>query len=140
VFEHFGIEQEIERLLKRRVWLKSAATLIIDRPRRWSPIDVNSGKFTAARRGPFRHHRPDQPGGVRRSRRSSARDLGRHPVLDLIDMNAADRKRSRSVRGGAQAGQVALQDQHLSPLGLIEMTRKRTGETVNEQMDEPCPY
>lgn len=143
VFEQLGIEQEIERLLKRRVWLKSGGYLIIDQAEALVAIDVNSGKFTGNTSGLSDTIVQTNLEAVAEiARQLRLRDLGGILVLDLIDMNsAADRKRveqalERELKGDRSRCKIS----HISPLGLIEMTRKRTGETINEQMDEPCPY
>lgn len=143
VFEHFGIEQEIERLLKRRVWLKSGGYLVIDQAEALVAIDVNSGKFTGNTSGlndTIVQTNMEAAGEIARQLR--LRDLGGILVLDFIDMNSAsDRKKvEQAFESALKKDKSRCKISHLSPLGLIEMTRKRTGETVNEQMDEPCPY
>jgi ribonuclease G len=143
IFEHFGIEQEIERLLKRRVWLKSGGYLIIDQAEALVAIDVNSGKFTGSTTGLSDTIVQTNLEAVQEiARQLRLRDLGGIIVLDLIDMgNAADRKKvEQAFEAALKKDKSRCKFSHLSPLGLIEMTRKRTGETVNEQMDEPCPY
>lgn len=143
VFEHFGIEQDIERLLKRRVWLKSGGYLIIDQAEALVAIDVNSGRFTGNTTGLSDTIVQTNLEAVSEiARQLRLRDLGGIIVLDLIDMNSAgDRKKveqalERELKGDKSRCKIG----HISPLGLVEMTRKRTGETINEQMDEPCPY
>lgn len=143
IFEQFGIEQEIERLLKRRVWLKSGGYLIIDQAEALVAIDVNSGKFTGSTTGLSDTIVQTNLEAVQEiGRQLRLRDLGGIIVLDLIDMgSAADRKKvEQAFEAALKKDKSRCKFSHLSPLGLIEMTRKRTGETVNEQMDEPCPY
>ena len=143
VFEQLGIEQDIERLLKRRVWLKSGGYLIIDQAEALVAIDVNSGRFTGSTSGLADTIVQTNLEAVSEiARQVRLRDLGGILVLDLIDMNsAADRKKveaalDRELKRDKSRCKIG----HISPLGLVEMTRKRTGETINEQMDEPCPY
>ncbi len=143
IFEHFGIEQEIERLLKRRVWLKSGGYLVIDQAEALVAIDVNSGKFTGSTSGLSDTIVQTNLEAVQEiARQLRLRDLGGIIVLDLIDMNsAADRKRvEQAFEAALKKDKSRCKFSHLSNLGLIEMTRKRTGETVNEQMDDVCPY
>ncbi|MBC8102163.1 MAG: Rne/Rng family ribonuclease [Cytophagales bacterium] len=143
IFEHFGMEQEIAKLLQRRVWLKSGGYLVIDQAEALVAIDVNSGKFTGQTTGlADTIVQTNMEAVAEIGRQLRLRDMGGILILDLIDMNsAADRKKVET------ALEVALKNDksrckisHISPLGLVEMTRKRTGETVNEQMNEPCPY
>lgn len=143
MFEHFGIEQDIERLLKRRVWLKSGGYLIIDQAEALVAIDVNSGKFTGSTSGLSDTIVQTNLEAVAEiARQLRLRDLGGIIVLDLIDMsNPNDRKKVETAFETAlRKDRSRCKISHLSNLGLIEMTRKRTGETVNEQMDESCPY
>jgi ribonuclease G len=143
IFEQFGLEQEIAKLLQRRVWLKSGGYLVIDQAEALVAIDVNSGKFTGQTTGlADTIVQTNMEAVAEIGRQLRLRDMGGILVLDLIDMNSAsDRKKVET------ALEVALKNDksrckisHISPLGLVEMTRKRTGETVNEQMSEICPY
>ena len=143
LFEEFGVEQDIERLLKRRVWLKSGGYLIIDQAEALVAIDVNSGKFTGNTSGLNDTIVQTNLEAVSEiARQLRLRDLGGIIVLDLIDMaNPNDRKKVETAFENAlKKDRSRCKMSHLSNLGLIEMTRKRTGETVNEQMDEACPY
>ena len=143
LFEQFGIEQDIEKLLKRRVWLKSGGYLIIDQAEALVAIDVNSGKFTGSSSGLSDTIVQTNLEAVAEiARQLRLRDLGGIIVLDLIDMaNPNDRKKVETAFENAlRKDRSRCKISHLSNLGLIEMTRKRTGETVNEQMNEACPY
>jgi len=143
IFEQYGVEQDIERLLKRRVWLKSGGYLIIDQAEALVAIDVNSGKFTGNTSGLSDTIVQTNLEAVAEiARQLRLRDLGGIIVLDLIDMNGAnDRKKvEQAFENALKKDKSRCKINHLSNLGLIEMTRKRTGETVNEQMDDPCPY
>ena len=143
IFEHFGLEQEIERLLGRRVWLKSGGYLIIDQAEALVAIDVNSGRFTGTTTGlKDTILKTNLEAVAEIGRQLRLRDLGGILVLDLIDMDSAtDRKQVETALDSAlKHDKSRCKLSHISPLGLIEMTRKRTGETVNEQMSEACPY
>jgi ribonuclease G len=143
IFEHFGLEQDIERLLGRRVWLKSGGYLIIDQAEALVAIDVNSGRFTGTTTGlKDTIVKTNLEAVAEIGRQLRLRDLGGILVLDLIDMDSAtDRKQVETALDAAlKHDKSRCKISHISPLGLIEMTRKRTGETVNEQMNEACPY
>lgn len=143
IFEHFGIEQEITKLLQRRVWLKSGGYLVIDQAEALVAIDVNSGKFTGQTTGLADTIVQTNLEAVAEiARQLRLRDMGGILVLDLIDMNGAtDRKKvETALETALKHDKSRCKISHISPLGLVEMTRKRTGETVNEQMNEPCPY
>ncbi len=142
IFEHFGIEQDIERLLKRRVWLKSGGYLIIDQAEALTAIDVNSGRSGGGAAHADTILQTNLEAVKEIARQLRLRDMGGILVLDLIDMDgAADRKKvEQALESALRTDKNRCKVSHISPLGLIEMTRKRTGETVNEQMDEGCPY
>jgi ribonuclease G len=142
-FEHYGLEQEFERLLGRRVWLKSGGYLIIDQAEALVAIDVNSGRYTGSTTGLKDTILKTNLEAVQEiGRQLRLRDLGGILVLDLIDMDSAnDRKQVETALDSAlKHDKSRCKISHISPLGLVEMTRKRTGETVNEQMNESCPY
>lgn len=143
IFEHFGVEQEIDRFLKRRVPLKSGGYLVIDQAEALTAIDVNSGKFGGKTEGLNDTIVQTNLEAVQEiARQLRLRDMGGILVLDLIDMNnQADRRKvEQAFESALKTDKNRCKVSHISPLGLIEMTRKRTGETVNEQMDESCPY
>ena len=143
IFEQFGIEQEIQKLLGRRVWLKSGGYLVIDHAEALVAIDVNSGRYTGSTTGLSDTILKTNLEAVTEiARQLRLRDMGGILVLDLIDMNSAgDRKQvETALETALKHDKSRCKISHISPLGLIEMTRKRTGEAVNEQMIEPCPY
>ena len=143
IFEHFAIESEIERFLKRRVPLKSGGYLVIDQAEALTAIDVNSGKFGGKTEGLNDTIVQTNLEAVNEiARQLRLRDMGGILVLDLIDMNnAGDRRKvEQAFESALKTDKNRCKVSHISPLGLIEMTRKRTGETINEQMDEMCPY
>ncbi len=144
VFEQYGIEQDIERLLGRRVWLKSGGYLIIDQAEALVAIDVNSGRNTGGGGGNLSDTivQTNLEAAAEIARQLRLRDLGGILVLDFIDMNGQNdrQKVQQAFEREMKRDKSRCKITPISSLGLIEMTRKRTGETINEQMDEPCPY
>ncbi len=143
IFEAFQIERDIERYLQRKVPLKSGGSLIIDQTEALVSIDVNSGKFTGGSSGlADTILKTNLEATEEIARQLRLRDLGGMIVLDFIDMDSA-----RDKKAVMDAFVKALKDDRsrtkissISALGLIEMTRKRTGETVDTQMTDICPY
>jgi ribonuclease G len=143
ILEHYGIEQDIQRLLDKRVWLKSGGYLVIDQAEALVAIDVNSGRFTGQTTGLNDTIVQTNLEAVNEiARQLRLRDMGGIIVLDLIDMvNQADRKRVEvALESALKQDKARWRIGHISQMGLLEMTRKRTGDAVNEQMTEPCPY
>ena len=142
IFEHFKIEDDIERLLRRKVPLKSGGSLVVDQTEALVAIDVNSGKFTGSTGLADTILKTNLEATDEIARQLRLRDLGGMVILDFIDMDS-----QRDKKAVMDAFVKALKDDrsrtkisNISPLGLIEMTRKRTGETVDTAMTDVCPY
>lgn len=142
IFERYSIEPEIERLLRRKVWLKSGGHLTIDETEALSTIDVNTGKFigTTSLADTILKTNLEAAGEIARQLR--LRDIGGIIILDFIDMsNLKDRQHVvTSLEKALRRDRTRTKISHISPLGLVEMTRKRTGETISEAITEACPY
>ena len=142
IFEHFRLEDDIERLLRRKVPLKSGGSLVVDQAEALVAIDVNSGKFTGSTGLADTILKTNLEATEEIARQLRLRDLGGMVILDFIDMDS-----QRDKKAVLDAFVKALKDDrsrtkisNISPLGLIEMTRKRTGETVDTAMTDVCPY
>jgi ribonuclease G len=142
IFSRYGLEDEIERLLRRKVWLRSGGYIIIDASEALTAIDVNTGKFVGSTSLSDTILKMNLDAVQEIARQLRLRDIGGMIVLDFIDMNSArDRAQvmaalDRALKKDRTRTKVA----HISPLGLIEMTRKRTGETVTELITQTCEY
>jgi len=142
IFEHFSIENEIDRLLKRKVWLKSGGHITIDETEALTTIDVNTGKFIGSTSLSDTILKTNLDAAQEIARQLRLRDIGGIIIIDFIDMTGA-RDRSHVVNALDRAlkkDRTRTKISNISPLGLIEMTRKRTGETISELISEACPY
>lgn len=142
IFERFAIESEIESLLRRKVWLKSGGHLAIDSTEALTTIDVNTGKFVGSSSLSDTILKTNLDAINEVVRQLRLRDIGGIIIIDFIDMiNAKDRAKVVStLEKELRNDRTRTKISHISPLGLIEMTRKRTGETITEIVTEPCPY
>lgn len=142
IFDHFELEAEIERSLRRKVYLKSGASLVIDETEGLTVIDVNSSKFTGANSLAETILRTNQDAAREIARQLRLRDIGGIIVIDFIDMNNARDKQHviKALEVELKKDRSRTKISHLSPLGLLEMTRKRTGETLSGLMTDDCPY
>ena len=142
LFERLGIEGEIERLFRHKVWLKSGGWLAIDETEALTAIDVNSGKYVGASNPAQTHFRINAEAVVEIWRQLRLRDIGGMIILDFIDMsNAKDRQAiMKSLDACLKRDRSRTKIAHLSPLGLVEMTRKRSGETFSQVTTEQCSY
>ena len=142
IFDQFGLEAEIDRLLRRKVFLKSGGSLVIDETEALTVIDVNTSKYTG---GSSLHEtivktNLDAAGEIARQLR--LRDIGGIIVIDFIDMNNARDKQAvlKALETALKKDRSRTKISNISPLGLVEMTRKRTGETLTGFMTDECPY
>lgn len=142
IFERYSIESELDNLLRRKVWLKSGGHITIDSTEALTTIDVNTGKFIGSTSLSDTILRTNLEAVAEIGRQLRLRDIGGILVIDFIDMTSAkDRQKVVSaLEKELRKDRTRTKISHISPLGLIEMTRKRTGETLTEIVTEPCPY
>jgi ribonuclease G len=142
IFDHFGLENEIERLLKRKVFLKSGGSLVIDETEAFTVIDVNTSKNVggSSLAETIIKTNVDAAGEIARQLR--LRDIGGIIVIDFIDMNNPRDKQAvvKALETALKKDRSRTKISSITPLGLVEMTRKRTGETLSGQMTDECPY
>ena len=141
VFELHHVEEEIQKALDRKVSLKSGGYVIIDQTEAMTTIDVNTGAFVGHRNLEETIFRTNLEAAVTIARQLRLRNLGGIIIIDFIDMEEPDHRRQV-----IQALEKALADDHVktsissvSPLGLVEMTRKRTRESLEHLLCQPCP-
>jgi ribonuclease G len=141
IFDLHGIEEEITRALERKVSLKSGGHLVIDQTEAMTTIDVNTGAYVGTRNLEETIFRTNLEAAVAIARQLRLRNLGGIIIIDFIDMQDESHRRQvlaaleRALAGDrAQTHIVSL-----SPLGLVEMTRKRTRESLEHLLCEPCP-
>jgi ribonuclease G len=141
IFDLHGIEEEITRALDRKVPLKSGGHLIIDQTESMTTIDVNTGAFVGTRNLEETIFKTNLEAAVAIARQLRLRNLGGIIIIDFIDMKDESHRRQvlaaleRALAGDrAQTHIVSL-----SPLGLVEMTRKRTRESLEHLLCQPCP-
>ncbi|HVF49558.1 MAG TPA: Rne/Rng family ribonuclease [Pyrinomonadaceae bacterium] len=144
ILEAYGVQAEIEKAIKPRVWLRSGGYLVINQTEALVAIDVNTGKFVG--RGGSRLEdtitRTNLEAVDEIARQIRLRDLGGIIVLDLIDME--DRRNRNRVMGALQD---ALRDDKsptkvlsFNDFGLVIMTRKRVKQSLERTLCSPCPY
>jgi len=140
LFAALGIEDEVEKLLRRRVWLPDGAHITIDETEALTAIDVNTGRYVGGGRLAETVLHTNLQAAAEIARQLRLRNLGGIIVIDFIDMDKA-RYRERVVEAlqqGLSKDRARTQITHISPLGLIEMTRKRTGGSLRDMLTETC--
>jgi ribonuclease G len=141
LFDLHGVEEEINRALERKVPLKSGGYLVFDQTESMTTIDVNTGGFVGHRNLEDTIFRTNLEAAVAIARQLRLRNLGGIIIIDFIDMrDEAHREQVLAALRQALAGDHAqTQVASISPLGLVEMTRKRTRESLEHLLCETCP-
>jgi ribonuclease G len=141
IFDHFHLEPQIDRALERKVWLKSGGYLVFDQAEALCAIDVNTGRFVGKRNQDETVLKTNLEAADEVVRQLRLRNIGGIIIVDFIDMTRdADRKRVTDVLAQALKRDKARSSMlRISELGLVQMTRKRTRESLEELLTEQCP-
>lgn len=141
IFDLYSIEDEIQQALQKRVDLKSGGYLIIDQTEAMTTIDVNTGGFVGHKNLEETIYRTNLEATQAIARQLRLRNLGGIIILDLIDMEDKEHKASvySALQRALQRDRVKTSMTEISNLGLVEMTRKRTRESLEHILCEPCP-
>ena len=140
VFDLYGVEDEIQHALEKQVPLKSGGYLVIDQTEAMTTVDVNTGSFLGQRNLEETVYRTNLEAAQAVARQLRLRNLGGIIIIDFIDMHDADHRRQvlRTVEKSLARDHAKTTVYDFSPLGLVEMTRKRTVESLERQLCEPC--
>ncbi|GAA4901783.1 ribonuclease G [Ferrimonas pelagia] len=141
IFDLFDVENEIQRALQRKVELKSGGYLIIDQTEAMTTIDINTGAFVGHRNLEETIFNTNQEATQAIARQLRLRNLGGIIIIDFIDMVTAEHKQRvlHSLELALGQDRVKTSISGLSQLGLVEMTRKRTRESLEHVLCGECP-
>ncbi|MFH0935165.1 MAG: Rne/Rng family ribonuclease, partial [Pseudomonadota bacterium] len=141
LFDLYGVEEEIERALSRRVDLKSGGYLIIDQTEALTTIDVNTGGFVGGRNFDDTIFKTNLEAAQVIARQLRLRNLGGIIICDFIDMDSAEHRDAvlEEFKKMLENDRTRISVNGFSALGLVEMTRKRTRESLAHVLCEPCP-
>src|SRR6266404_521499 len=140
IFDGFGIEIEIDRALERKVWLKSGGYLIVDEMEALTAIDVNTGRFVGKSSLEDTITKTNLEACREVAEQLRIRSIGGMIVVDFIDMDRPHNrdKVTRAFNDYLRKDRAKAAVTRISELGLIEMTRKRTRESLLHNLTEPC--
>jgi len=140
LFDLYGIEDEIQRALHRKVQLKSGGHLIFDQTEAMTTIDVNTGAFVGHRNLEETIFKTNLEAAVTIARQLRVRNLGGIIIIDFIDMTNEEHKRQvlRALEKALARDHTKNSISEVSSLGLVEMTRKRTRESLEHVLCETC--
>ena len=141
IFDIYGIEDEIQKALERKVQLKSGGHLIIDQTEAMTTIDVNTGAYVGHRNLEETIFKTNLEATQAIARQLRLRNLGGIIIIDFIDMQNEEHKRQvlRALEKSLDRDHTKTHISDLSALGLVQMTRKRTRESLEHVLCDPCP-
>jgi ribonuclease G len=142
IFDGYGIETEIDRALQKKVGLRSGGSLIVDQGEALTAIDVNTGKFVGRKNLEETITKTNLEACKEVADQLRLRNIGGMIVVDFIDMDK-EQNREKVMRAFEEAlknDKAKANVTKISELGLVEMTRKRTRESLGRMLTEPCPY
>ncbi len=141
VFDHFGVEKDIEKALRRRVWLKSGGYIVIDHTEALVSIDVNTGKYVGKRDFEQTVLKINLEAVNEVVRQIRLRDLGGIIIIDFIDMEILDHREQvyKALTRALVEDKARTNVLEISELGLVEMTRKRVRQDLRALLTQHCP-
>jgi len=141
IFESMGIEDEIAKLMRPKVWLKSGAYLIIEKTEAMVVVDVNSGRFVGKKLHEENSFKINMEAAREVARQLRLRDLSGLIVIDFIDMMREDNRRKiyHEMRKELRKDRAKVAVSPISEFGILEMTRQRIRLSLLDSMSEVCP-
>jgi len=141
IFERYGIESQISKAMERKVWLRSGGYIVIDHTEALTAIDVNTGRFVGG---------ANQEDTILKTNLEAAhviveqlrlRNIGGLIIVDFIDMEDLEHRQAvlSELTRALESDRARSTILGISELGLLEMTRKRTRESLAQRLCEPCP-
>ncbi len=142
IFEYYGVEAEIDRAMSRKVWLKSGGYLVIDQAEALTAIDVNTGRFVGKRNLEDTILKTNLEAVKEVAAQLRFRNIGGMVIIDFIDMEVADHRERvlEALDDALTKDRARCNVVKMSELGLVEMTRQRTRESLGRQLSETCWY
>jgi len=142
IFDYFNIEEEIDKALKRKVWLKSGGYIVIDQTEALTVIDVNTGKYVGKKDLEDTVLRTNLEAAVEIAKQLRLRDIGGIIIIDFIDMNTPEHQQMvvEALEKHLKRDRTKAHVLGLTQLGLVEMTRKKVKQGLDEMLQKICPY
>ncbi len=141
IFELYNVEEEIQRALERKVPLKSGGYLIIDQTEAMTTVDINTGGYVGHRTLEETIFKTNLEAAQAIARQLRLRNLGGIIIIDFIDMQESDHRQQvlRALQKALERDHAKTKVCEVSSLGLVEMTRKRTRESLEHVLCQGCP-
>ncbi|HAP94092.1 MAG TPA: ribonuclease G [Desulfotomaculum sp.] len=142
IFRDYGIEQEMEKALRRKVWLRCGGYIVIDQAEALTVIDVNTGKFVGSVGLEDTVLKTNLEAAVEIARQLRLRNIGGIIIMDFIDMQKEEHRRRvlQILEEETKKDKTKANILGITQLGLVEMTRKKTRPSLSEILQKSCPY
>lgn len=142
IFTTYGIEKELTKVLKRKVWLDSGGYVVFDKTEALTSIDVNTGKFTGKKNLQDTVFKTNVEAAREIARQLRLRDIGGIIIIDFIDMTVKENQEQvlQILEEELARDRTKTALLGLTKLGLVEMTRKKIREGFGELIQKECPY
>jgi len=142
LFARYGINQETEKALRRKVWLKSGGYIVIDQTEALTAIDVNTGKYVGTTNLADTVLKTNLEAATEIARQLRLRNIGGIIIIDFIDMDSTDDQVLvlKALEEALRKDKTKANILGLTQLGLVEMTRKKVRQGLESVLQRPCPY
>jgi ribonuclease G len=142
IMDHFGVEAMIAKALERKVWLRSGGYITIEHTEGLVAIDVNTGRFVGKRNQEETVLRTNLEAAHEVVRQLRLRNIGGIIIIDFIDMEKASNRKKvyEALKDAIKEDKARTKILRISELGVVQMTRQRTRESLEQQLLGPCPY
>lgn len=142
IFEYFNIESDAQRALERKVWLKSGGYIVIDHTEALTAIDVNTGKFVGSIDLEDTVVKTNLEAAREIAKQLRLRDIGGIIIIDFIDMNSQEHQKMviDTLEAELKKDRTKAHVLGITNLGLVEMTRKKVRQSLDEVLEKVCPY
>jgi ribonuclease G len=142
IFDLYNLEPEIEKAVRRRVWLKSGGYLVIDRTEALTAIDVNTGKYVGTTDLADTVFRTNLEAAREIARQLRLRDIGGIIIADFIDMESESHRRKvlQTLEEHLKRDRTKTYVLGITQLGLVEITRKKAKQSLDDALHKACPY
>ncbi|MBW2544415.1 MAG: Rne/Rng family ribonuclease [Deltaproteobacteria bacterium] len=142
IFDHFGIELDISRMLNKKVWLKSGGYIVIEETEALCSIDVNTGKYVGKKNMEETILKTNMEAVREIAYQLRIRNIGGIIIIDFIDMETETNREKifDALRAEMEKDRNRTNVQKISEFGLIEMTRQRKRKSLSGTMCETCPH
>jgi len=142
LFERQGIEEKVTKALEQRVWLRSGGSIVIERTEALTAVDVNTGRFVGKRNQEETIFKTNIEATQEVVRQLRLRNVGGIIIIDFIDMEKEGNRKKvyEALKEALKKDKARTNILKISELGLVEMTRQRSRESLENQLLRPCPH